>query len=550
MSIEATSIPGAGKGVHGRRLESWKEIASYLGRDVTTIRRWEKREGLPVHRLHHSKLGSLYAFTAELDAWRDKRAPAGTTDAPLIPGLPEVVRPDAPMRRMAARAALALMLVLTLAAGLTWFMRARTNRKPASANGDLRSLAVLPLENLTGDPSQEYFADGMTDALITELAQVRGLKVISRTSVMHYKGARKTLPEIARELGVEAVVEGTVSRSGDAVKITAGSKPTINPEAYEAYLKGVYFLDKQSSDGVRTAIRYFQGAVEKDHNFAAAYSRLASCYAFLSGMSEIPYGEAYARGKEAAQKAAALDDNLDRAHTALAWIAVLDWDWPRAENEYKRAIQINPNSANAHVGYFYLLLILGKLEESTQEEQAAKVLDPLSLDTLMMSISNSYYRRQYDDGLIKARSAIERYPQVSVFHVLLSNFYAAQGKEKPAAKEILLAEETSGASPERLAALRGALQAVGPKGLRRKRIELNEKLAGKQFMNAYDIAIDSAVVGDSEQAIGWLEKALQARDSKIPLIAVEPVFDRLRSDPRFADLLRQMRLQRTHSQLS
>ena len=168
----------------------------------------------------------------------------------------------------------------------------------------------------------------------------------------------------------------------------------------------------------------------------------------------------------------------------------------------------------------------------------------------MMSISNSYYRRQYDDGLIEALSAIERYPQVSVFHVLLSNFYAAQGKEKPAAKEILLAEETGGASPERLAALRGALKAVGPKGLLRKRIELNEKLAGKQFMNAYDIAIDSAAVGDSEQAIGWLEKALQARDSKIPLIAVEPVFDRLRSDPSFADLLRQMRLQRTHSQLS
>src|SRR6266403_1874189 len=183
MSVQATSGPGTGAGTQGRRLESWKEIASCRGRDVTTVRRWEKREGLPVHRLHHSKLGSLYAFTAELDAWRDKRAPAGTADAPLIPGLPEVILPNAPMRRMAARAALALMLVLTLAAGLTWFMRARTDRKPASANGDLRSLAVLPLENLTGDPSQEYFADGMTDALITALAQVRGLKVMSRTSV-------------------------------------------------------------------------------------------------------------------------------------------------------------------------------------------------------------------------------------------------------------------------------------------------------------------------------------------------------------------------------
>jgi TolB-like protein/DNA-binding winged helix-turn-helix (wHTH) protein len=497
-------------------------------------------------------------------------------------------------RRQQIRVGLALGIILAaLAMGAVLLVSKRSPSHDLPAA--IRSIAVLPLENLTGDPSQEYFADGMTDALITELAQVRGLKVISRTSTMRYKGTKKTLPEIARELGVDAIVEGTVGRSGDEVKITAqlirastdthlwaasyarvrqdilplqaevarevthqisdqlvpvenkAAKPTVDAEAYDAYLKGVYFLSQGSPDAARTAIRYFQAAIEKEHNFAAAYSRLAACYSFLSSMSEMPSGEAYARGKAAAQKAVALDDNLDHAHAELAWIAILDWDWTRAENEYRRAIQINPNSADAHIGYFFLLLILGRSEESAREERAAKVLDPLSLNTLTTTVSGSYYRRQYDDGLIKARSAIELYPQVSTTHVLLSNFYAAQGNDKLAAQEILLAEETGGATPERLAALKAANEIGGSKGLRRKRIELNEKVAGKQASNEYDLAIDCAAVGDDDRAIVWLEKALHARDSKITLITVEPIFDTLRSDPRFAGFLRQMGLQQPHS---
>jgi hypothetical protein len=298
---------------------------------------------------------------------------------------------------------------------------------------------------------------------------------------------------------------------------------------------------------VRTAIRYFQEAIEKEHNFAAAYSGLAACYIALAVMSEIPSGEAYARVKEAAQTAVALDDSQDGAHSDLAWVAIVNWDWATAETEYKREIQINPNSANAHTGYFFLLLILGKSEESAQEERAAELLDPLSLYTQTTAIYGSYYRRQYEDGLSKARRAIALYPQVPAFHVLLANLYAAQGKDKQSAEEILLAEETSGASSERLAALRTALQATGPAGLRRKRIELNKELAGAQAINAYDIAIDCAAVGDGDQGIVWLQKALQARDSKIPLIAVEPIFDGLRSDPRFAGFLRQMGLQQPHS---
>jgi TolB-like protein/tetratricopeptide (TPR) repeat protein len=592
MPIQATLSSRTIAGAQGRRLESWKEIATYLGRDVTTVRRWERREGLPVHRILHRALGSVYAYTAELDAWRDKRGCAKTSDAPDAHSVSEVVRPGARGRRVASLA----VLVLTLAVGLVWIVHERTIA-PATAAGGIRSLAVLPLENFSGNPAQDYLSDGMTEALIARLSTIHGLRVISRTSAMQFKGTRKSVPAIRKELSVDAVIEGSVLRVGDQIRVSvrliradtdehlwsatydrelqdvlalqsdvtqgiarnievavngeqrrsSDAPRTVAPEVYEAYLKGVHFLNKQNPDGTRTAIGYFQGAVEKDHTFAPAYSALAACYVSLSVMSEIPSQEAYARGKEAAQKAVALDDNLDQAHSALAWIAMMDWDWTKAETEYRRAIQIDPNSANAHTGLFFLLLILGRSEESAQEERAAEVLDPLSLHTLATAIYSSYYRRQYDEGIGKARSAIELYPQVPAFHVLLSNFYAAQGQDKPSAEEILLAEETGGASPERLTALRAALDAVGPMGLRRKRIELNEKLAGKQSINAYDIAIDYVAVGDGDRAMGWLEKALRARDSKVHLIAVEPVFDSLRSDPRFVSLLRQMGLQRTSS---
>jgi len=610
MSAQATPTPDTSADAQGRRLESWKEIAGYLGRDVTTVRRWEKREGLPVHRLHHSKLGSIYAYTKELDTWRKERVGAGATNASEARHTTGVTALAAPVSTLAAgteaesnrrpaethwpRRWLAICGIAVLAVVAVTYITTRS--RAGSARSEIKSLAVLPLENLTGDPSQDYFVDGMTDALITEFAQVQGLKVISRTSAMHYRGTKKTLPEIARELNVDAVVEGTVARSGDQVKITAqlirastdahlwagsyarvqsdilplpaevarevtrqisnqlvpvenktGSKPTDSVQAYDAYLKGVYFLNKQTPDGIRNAVSYFQEAIEKDHNFAAAYARLSACYATLSSMSEISASEAYPPAKEAAQKAVALDDNLDRAHTAMAWIATSEWNWTRAETEYKRAIELNPNSSTAHIGYSYLLQTLKKSDESAREERAANLLDPLSLDTLIISAANSYYRRQYDDGLVKARTAIELYPHVYIFHVLLSNFYSAQGNEKQSAQEILLAEESGDASPQRLAALKAADEMAGLKGLRRKRIELNKKTAPSQSINAYDIAIDCAAVGDGDQAIAWLEKALRAHDSKISLIGVEPIFDGIRPDPRFVALLRQMGLDQSHT---
>ena len=486
--------------------------------------------------------------------------------------------------------AVSLALALAGLAGLAVYAFRQRAGVDASRS-PIRSLAILPLENLTGDPAQEYFADGMTDALITELAQVHGLKVISRTSVMHYKGAKKTLPEIARDLNVDAVVEGTVGRSGNEVKITAqlirastdthlwaasyarvqqdvlrlqsevaqdvtrqiseqlvpverrsGPKPEVNPEAYDAYLKGVFFLNKESPAEVRSAVRYFKGALEKDGNFAAAYSGLASCYVSLAFMTEMTSGEAYAAAKGAAEKAVSLDDNLDQAHTALAWTSLWAWDWAKAETEFARAIQLNPNSESAHIGHFHLLLVLGKTDESIQEESTVRLLDPLSANSLSVGLSSAYHRRRYEDGIVKARTAIELYPQVSIFHVLLSNMYAAQGKDELAVEEMLVAEEIDGCSPDRLATLRGAFKTAGPNGLRRKRIELNKVLAAKQSMTAYDIAIDYAALGDGDQAITWLGRALEVRDPKASLIGVEPIFDGIRSKPGFVGFLRRMKL--------
>jgi len=491
--------------------------------------------------------------------------------------------------KLSAGLAICFAVLLTVALRTGAWRKSRLGATPVR----VQSIAVLPLENLSGDPAQEYFADGMTDALITKLAGIKSLRVISRTSTMLYKGKSKTLPEIARELNVDAVVEGTVAQSNDHIKISAQliyaptdshlwsasfsgpkrdileledkvaadittqirnnlnlperegpRKPwTTNPEAYDAYLRGTHALNSQTPDDIRMAIHYFQEAIEEDQGFAVAYARLSFAYSLLSTLSEMPSAETYQPAKLAAQKALALDNSLDQAHAAVAYVHVYyEWDWEGAEAEYKRTLQLNPNSAVAHIAYSSMLQILGRTSESLEEERAAKMLDPLSVNSLSYSAMNSYFRRDYDKGLAQAREAQSLYPAISAFHTYLSDFYGAKGQDKLAAEEILLNEELGGASPERLAALKASNEAAGIRGLRLRRIELNKKAAGKKSSNAYDIAIDCAAVGNTDEALVWLERAFQVRDSKMPLIGVEPIFDELRSNRRFTQLLHQMRL--------
>jgi TolB-like protein/DNA-binding winged helix-turn-helix (wHTH) protein len=485
---------------------------------------------------------------------------------------------------------LAVVLVACVVLGLLWLLP-RSNRdrllKLRPAGSSIQSLAMLPLENLSGDPAQDYFADGMTDELTTNLARIHNLRVVSRTSMMRYRSTHKSISEIARELNIDAIVEGSVVRSGNKVRITTqlidarrdvhlwaqsyerqvddildaqdsialdiaaeiGAKLTpqdqarmavsrpIDPETHELYLKGIYFNDKETPDDVRMATVYFRKAIDKDHDYAAAYAGLAHCYIFLSAVNEMPTAEGFVRAKEAAEKAVALDDKLDDAHVEMAYIAMeREWDWRKAESEFQRALALNPNSARAHGGLSYLLMVLGRPQKSIQEIRAARALDPLSLSTLDAAVFNPYFRRQYDEALVQTHAALELYPNAPLLHVVLSNIFVQQGRYQLAGEETLMAEEFWGAPPQRIADLKAANEGSGLKGLWRKRIELNKKLTGTPSFSAFDIASDCAAVGDKDQALHWLEEAYRVRDTQLIAVGLDPVFDTLRSDPRFIEL--------------
>ena len=320
---------------------------------------------------------------------------------------------------------LGIALLLVFAILTAWMLRPTNSRPPV-----IRSLAVLPLENLSHDPAQEYFADGMTDELITELGQISGLRVISRTSVMTYKGVRKSLPQIARELNVETVVEGTVLRSGDQVRITAQliqaaadkqlwaqsyegdvhqtlalqrqvgraiaeeihieltsrerevlkSVKAVNPDAYEAYLKGRYFWNKRTGDGLKKAIDYFSQAIEKDPGYAQAYAGLADSYALMGDWEYgvLPPTEAFPKAKAAAAKALTLDNTLGEAHTSLAFVLDLfDWDWGAAEREYAQAVELSPSYATAHQWYTWHLIVLGRKRSDYGDGKSAESGSPV-----------------------------------------------------------------------------------------------------------------------------------------------------------------------------
>jgi TolB-like protein/DNA-binding winged helix-turn-helix (wHTH) protein/Tfp pilus assembly protein PilF len=342
----------------------------------------------------------------------------------------------------------------------------------------IHSIAVLPLENISGDPTQEYFADGMTDQLITDLGKIGELRVVSRTSVMQYKGVRKSLPQIGRELNVDAVVEGTVHRSGNRVRITAqlveaptdnhlwaerydadirdvlklqdevasaivdqirvrltpqerallSSSQVVDPEAHEAYLKGVYLWNERSPEGLQKAIEYFNQAIQKDQNYALAYAGLADVYGVLSDHDVSPPREAYPKAKAAALKALAIDDTLSEAHTCMAWIEEgYDWDGPRAEKEFQRAIELNPNYAVAHYRYSRLLYDQGRLDESVREAKRAVELDPVGVGTNSNLGDVYFYARRYNEAIQQHRNAADLHPGASEPRQGLFLDYLAEG---------------------------------------------------------------------------------------------------------------------------
>jgi len=589
MSVHATQTPNLGVNAHKRRLESWKEIAAYLGRDVTTVRRWEKREALPVHRLHHSKLGSVYAYTTELDAWRNERAPGigrGIPDSDSVPTTTWLARHS--------RQAVALVgLIIVLAAGLTWFLRARTASTTAGARTPIRSLAVLPLENFSGNPGQDYLSDGMTEALISRLASIHALRVISRTSTMHFKGTRKSAPAIGKELNVDAVIEGSVVRSGDKIRISvqliradtdehfwsetydrefgdalvlesevaqaiAGRvRATVTgperarleaarqvlPDVYESYLRGM-FNYSYDQIGVKKSIAQFEQAINKDPAFAPAYIGLASAYYQLGtpGIGGAPPTEVRPKVISATRKALELDPAVPEAHALLATIYQEQWQWNDAQAEYNLALELNPNDAGAHLGYAGWLLCQGRTEEAQEWSQRGRQLDPLGVsgDNIGWILFQS---RHYEEAIRELRSDLAVRPDDASTYWFLGFALIANGQAEEAIPTLEKGVALSKRSPAVIAVL---IRAYAHSGRRPEALRLLDELKRRQqtgyvpaaaFVNAY-LGLE-----DNEQAFAWLERAYQEHSMIVQFLKVHPFFDPLRSDPRFATFLRRTNLQ-------
>jgi TolB-like protein/DNA-binding winged helix-turn-helix (wHTH) protein/Flp pilus assembly protein TadD len=455
----------------------------------------------------------------------------------------------------------------------------------------IHSLAVLPLESLSNDASQDYFADGMTDELISDLGQLSALRVISRTSVMGYKHAHKPLPQIARELNVDAIVEGTVLRSGDRVRITAQLidatadkhlwsqsyegelKDTlalqnqvaraiadqiriklnpqeqaalkiarvVNPEAYESYLKGRYFWNKRTPDSLKVALAYFNQAIDEDPNYAQAYSGLADTYALLGDWqyAVMTPKEAFPRAKAAAIKALELDSTLSEAHNSLAFcFDAFDWDLESAGKEFQRSIELNPGYATAHHWYAWHLSLLGRYDEALEEMRKAKNLDPLSLIINADLAELLVIAHFYDESIIQSGATIAMDPNFALAHNQLAQAYLQKHMNVEAIAELQKAVELSGGSPTCVANLARAYAASGKTSEAVKLLGDLKNHSNRGYSDASEVAVVYAALGDKDQAMHWLEIGYEERFN--PGVLLRPGFNPLRSDQRYQDLLRRI----------
>ena len=492
-------------------------------------------------------------------------------------------------------AAAAVLLAIALG-GWLWIDRPAPADVPAPvAAARPISVAVLPLENLSADPGQDYLADGMTEALITNLAKMGGLRVISRTSVMQYKDSPRTIREIAQDLGVTHVVEGTVLRSGEEIRITAqlidadrdehlwaesyqrrltdvlslqrdvaqsivGEVTTqinagghrrrvramrsMQPEAYEAYLRGRQLAFQWSPEAIDQGIAYYQRAVEIDPEYADAFAGLAAAFGLKALFGTVPASDAWPMAREAAERALQLDDTGEDAHVAMGFVqGGYDWNWYGAEMEFRRALELNPGSALAHHAYAMMCLApQGRLDEALVEIEKARDLDPLSPSVNVNVADVHYFRREFDRANEQYLKTLELDPAFPKVRGWLANSYFTTGDLAEAAKwyqESFTTQRQENPLP-RVA----YLIASGQNDEARAMLEqLGRQPELARVLNG-DFAVLYAMLGDTENAFQWLEQAYLERSGRIVFAKVSPVFDPLRSDERFQSLLRRMGLER------
>jgi TolB-like protein/DNA-binding winged helix-turn-helix (wHTH) protein len=489
---------------------------------------------------------------------------------------------------------LAIALEFNIADAREW-LRSRTT--------PIRSIAVLPLQNLSNDPEQEYFADGMTDELITSLAMLKDVRVISRTSVMRYKGTTKAMPQIGHELHVDAIVEGSVLRSGGRVRITAqlveastdrhlwaasydrelrdtlltqaeaarsiteniraqltmpqkeklAKTRTVNPEAYDLYLRARWYSERITHADTAKCIETLQLSIKKDPSFADAYTALADCYDFGALVGLLSEADATARMRNALARALELDDGQAEAHALLCRLDTEDWNWESAEHECRRALELGPNLPAAHDQYSDLLLITGNLEGSVKEMRLAAELDPLSPRQAAGIGWQLIYARHYDEAIQQFQQVLSNDPNYVVAHTGLERAYQIQGNYGASISETkwIFIEQgfTDKEAEPRIAELRTAYRSSGPQGYWKKHLEWDaedvweKKIAPGQHVPALFLALDYANLGQIDRAFLFLKQAGQQHEAELAgRVAVDPRFDSLRSDPRFEEILKQVGL--------
>jgi TolB-like protein/DNA-binding winged helix-turn-helix (wHTH) protein len=527
------------------------------------------------------------------------RSPAVTASPAREPLLPEARLSGTSILPKGLRRPLKLVAIIAASAAILWSLMALyIHEVSASKSGSrqITSLVVLPLENVSGDNSQDYFADGMTDELIAHLAKIRSLRVISRTTAMAYKDSRKSLSEIAHDLKVDAVVEGTVLRAGNRVRITAelvqvstdrhlwaetyesqvgdiltlqgqvasaivnqisvkltpedqtrlaNTDARVNPDAYEDLLKGRYYWNKRSDEGLAKAIEYFEAAATKDPNYALAYASLADCYSVVGStiVGTMPAAEAAPKAKTAALRALEIDNSLGEAETSLASVRFnYDWDWPAAASGFQRAIELNPSYATAYQRYSLYLIAMGKTRESLEQINIARQLDPLSLSINFSYGWRLYMARQYDQAAEQLRNTLEMDPNFALAHLVLGETYEQKGDDQRAIAELEKATAASSNTPLMVAGL-GHAYAVAKKAPEARAV-LNQLFEQSkwQYVSPFYIALIYAGLGENDKAMGWLEKAYADRSNGLVFLKVDPQLDSLRSNPRFKELLIKMHL--------
>jgi TolB-like protein/DNA-binding winged helix-turn-helix (wHTH) protein/Flp pilus assembly protein TadD len=493
-------------------------------------------------------------------------------------------------RTVLASAAVVIVTVLAILSSVSIY-----GRRPGLGEKRIESLAVLPLENLSRDLEQEYFSTGMTDALIAQLSQAGALRVASRTSVMRYKGTKKSLPEIARELHVDGVIEGSVLRSGNRIRIVAQliqartdqqlwaesyerdltdilglqaevaqaivkqvrsqlapgkqapfhSTTTVHPEAYEAYLKGCFYRDSSNTKaGIKKAQDYFQNAIRKDPNFAAAYAGLADSYLDLGSYRWMPPQEAYRYGNAAVLKALELDETLGEAHSTLGYLSwQYAWDWQRAEAELRRSIDLNPNYLEGHEGLAWYLAWSGRSEDALAEIEKIRKLDPVRTITLLDVSGVYYHRRDYKLLIDASQKSMVVNPDQWSSHYFLGVGREGAGQLAEAIPEYQKAVEMSQNNTDAVAGLAHAYAASGRRVEARKILDELNRQTKSSYVSPYMVATIHAGMGEREKAFEFLERAYRERSPDIPyFLKADLRVDVLRADPRFQDLLRRVGL--------